>query len=411
VRQASPFRAGMDKFKNLLVKIFTIMHKFKNLLYDLIPRYPGRELEILSCISGILIEEPVLLIGPPGTAKTSIIDEISNKLGLKFFRILLTKFTQPEEVFGPFDITALREGKLKRVTDGKLPEANIAFFDEVWYASSAIRNSLLDVIEKRRFEGIPIDLVTIFGASNFMSQDREDMAFADRFTFRIFMDVPLSPRLWEKIMMKAIDLSEERITGTQFQRYNTSLDEIRKIHLEVIRDSRKAFDTLKDKISDILLELISKGIFISDRRKFKILPATVIINKMLGLEIDNKIGLSLAIKFVSPTSQDDIEVINKVLISNKLTPYEDLIVKVTNLITEVMNVIKEFDEKVKQNVIQPEITQALKSYLEQINNLFNILTNDPLTKIGINNDMLYELERIKLEIEKRLDIIRQKLGV
>ncbi len=132
---------------------------------------------------------------------------------------------------------------------------------------------------------------------------------------------------------------------------------------------------------------------------------------MLGLEIDNKIGLSLAIKFVSPTSQDDIEVINKVLISNKLTPYEDLIVKVTNLITEVMNVIKEFDEKVKQNVIQPEITQALKSYLEQINNLFNIQTNDPLTKIGINNDMLYELERIKLEIKKRLDIIRQKLGV
>ncbi len=61
-------------------------------------------------------------------------------------------------------------------------------------------------------------------------------------------------------MMKAIDLSEERITGTQFQRYNTSLDEIRKIHLEVIRDSRKAFDTLKDKILDILLELISKGI-------------------------------------------------------------------------------------------------------------------------------------------------------
>ena len=95
--------------------------------------------------------ENIFLRGPPGTAKTALIHELGRRLHARSFDYLLTRFTEPNELFGPFDIRRLREGELVTNTEGMLPEADLIFLDELLNANSAILNSLLMVLNERVF--------------------------------------------------------------------------------------------------------------------------------------------------------------------------------------------------------------------------------------------------------------------
>ena len=131
----------------------------------------------------------VLIIGPPGTAKSMLADELCRRLGgATYFQWLLTKFTTPEELFGAVSLSALERDEYRRVTALKLPEAHIAFLDEVFKANSSILNAILTLINERRFhngravETVP--LITLFGASNELPEDDELQALYDRFLLR-----------------------------------------------------------------------------------------------------------------------------------------------------------------------------------------------------------------------------------
>src|SRR3954469_17991425 len=94
---------------------------------------------LISAIAG----EHMLLVGPPGTAKSALVRLFARLVDAKYFEYLLTRFTEPNELFGPGDIRAFREGPYPRRTDGMLPEAEIVFLDEIFKSNSAILNSLL----------------------------------------------------------------------------------------------------------------------------------------------------------------------------------------------------------------------------------------------------------------------------
>jgi MoxR-like ATPase len=94
------------------------------------------------CLAG---RENLFLLGPPGTAKSALVRELARLLHGKTFEYLLTRFTEPNELFGPFDIRRLRDGDLVTNTEGMLPEAHLIFLDELLNANSAILNSLLMV--------------------------------------------------------------------------------------------------------------------------------------------------------------------------------------------------------------------------------------------------------------------------
>jgi MoxR-like ATPase len=137
-------------------------------------------------------QEPLLLVGPPGTAKSDIIVKFKDALKVndgEYFEYLLTRFTEPSEVFGPIDISELRSGRYLRRDAGKLPTARIVFLDELLKANSAILNSLLTVINERKFyqdgQPVPVKLRFLFAATNELPDNAELAALKDRFCIKV----------------------------------------------------------------------------------------------------------------------------------------------------------------------------------------------------------------------------------
>ena len=161
----------------------------------LVERQSLLELVALAAVA----EEHVLIVGPPGTAKSEAVRRIARAFGGTTFEYLLGRFTEPSEIFGPVDLRKLREGSVETETRGMLPEADIAFLDEVFLGSTAILNTLLGVLNERMFRrghtAVRCPLRVCVGATNVIPEDEHLAAFADRFLVRVFVDPMGDPRL------------------------------------------------------------------------------------------------------------------------------------------------------------------------------------------------------------------------
>ena len=115
----------------------------QHLRQDLNGRFPERRDVIDGALCAVLAGNHVLLVGPPGTAKSALVRAIAQAFGGTYFERLLTKFSTPEELFGPISLKALEQDRYARVVTGKLPEAHFAFVDEVFFLSPACRRQLL----------------------------------------------------------------------------------------------------------------------------------------------------------------------------------------------------------------------------------------------------------------------------
>ena len=164
------------------------LQPIQQLSKDLNARFPERREVIDGALCAVLAGEHVLLLGPPGTAKSALVRAIAQSFGGSYFERLLTRFSTPEEIFGPVSLKALEQDRYARVVAGKLPEAQFAFVDEVFKANSAILNSLLTAMNERLFhnDGAPVQmpLVSLFGASNELPDGKELEALFDRFLLR-----------------------------------------------------------------------------------------------------------------------------------------------------------------------------------------------------------------------------------
>jgi MoxR-like ATPase len=164
------------------------VQQLQQLRQDLVARFPERREVIEGTLYALLSKDHILLVGPPGTAKSSLARAVAQAFGARYFERLLTKFSTPEELFGPVSLKALENDRYIRITTDKLPEAEIGVIDETFKANSAILNTLLTLMNERLFHNdgqpTPCPLVTLFGASNELPEGKELEALFDRFLLR-----------------------------------------------------------------------------------------------------------------------------------------------------------------------------------------------------------------------------------
>lgn len=160
---------------------------------------------IRGLLVGLLAREHVLLLGPPGTAKSALANDLCSRIGGKYFYWLLSRTSTPEELFGPVSLKALEQDSYRRVTTGKLPEADIAFKDEIFKCNSAVLNTMLPVLNERVFfndgQPVAVPLEMAVGASNELPEDREELgALWDRFLLRYVVSYIKDPRNFVKLL-------------------------------------------------------------------------------------------------------------------------------------------------------------------------------------------------------------------
>ena len=178
----------------------TAAHRLRDRVLDpLKARFVGRD-EVIDLIAlAACAGEHLFLYGPPGTAKSLLVRSFAQALRGRYFEYLLTRFSEPNELFGPIDLVKLREGTVATVTAGMLPEAEFAFLDELFNANSAILNNLLTVLNERTYrrgaQTHKLPLLTAFAASNQLPEDDALSALFDRFLLRCRVDALPRERL------------------------------------------------------------------------------------------------------------------------------------------------------------------------------------------------------------------------
>lgn len=232
-------------------------------------RYVGRD-EVVDLIAlAVVAGEHLFLYGPPGTAKSALVRSFAEAVRCRYFEYLLTRFSEPNEVFGPIDLAKLRDGTVATVTTGMLPEAEFAFLDELFNANSAILNNLLTVLNERVYrrgaEAHRLPLVSLFSASNSLPDDDALQALFDRFLVRCRVE-PL-PRASLPSLLAA-GWALERGDAPPTPAEGPTADDLREL-------SRRARDVdlsaVTDAYADAVLKVRDLGVALTDRRAVKLL--------------------------------------------------------------------------------------------------------------------------------------------
>ena len=151
----------------------------------------------------------IVLLGPPGAAKTALAEAFTRVVTLQYWSTLLTRFSTPEELFGPLSLKALEQDSYRRIGAGRLPDAQIALIDEVFKGNSAILNTMLPVMNERVWfndgQRLPLPLQLLIGASNEMPESEELNALWDRFALRYEVNYIQDPQSWDQWMTTIAD--------------------------------------------------------------------------------------------------------------------------------------------------------------------------------------------------------------
>jgi MoxR-like ATPase len=240
-----------------------------------------------------IAQEPILLVGEPGTAKSELVTKFRDAMGVgdtDYFEYMLTRFTEPSEVLGPIDIALLRDGRYVRRERGKLPTASVVFLDEVFRSNSAILNALLTIINERKFyqDGVPtpVKLKVLFAATNEIPDQAELAALKDRFSLKV-----ACRSVQELHFQELVDSGLEAMTQRELGRRpwaegHATLDDFERAHRYLnlqfarvvdgpkgpLRDRDRFFDAERmAELRRVIRTLVREDeVFVSDRKVVKL---------------------------------------------------------------------------------------------------------------------------------------------
>ena len=219
--------------------------------------------------------EHMLLVGPPGTAKSAIVRLFAKLVDARYYEYLLTRFTEPNEIFGPIDIAAFRAGAYKRRMEGMLPESEIVFLDEVFKANSAILNSLLGVLNERTYtvgsSVVKVPLISAFGASNEVPNDEDLMAVFDRFLIRLRSD-NLDSYHFQDLLVRGLAHEVSKLSG-EYDRQQPLLSaaDLRGLQVTFAERMRRFPEEFLAQYKGLVFQIRAEGVSVSDRRAVKML--------------------------------------------------------------------------------------------------------------------------------------------
>jgi MoxR-like ATPase len=236
----------------------TLQTRFTEFREALTKKHIERYDEVEIALVGLLTGFHYVNIGPPGTAKSMLAEDIVDSIdGADLFRYLFTKFTTPEEIFGPWNLPLLREGVYERIIDGKAPTAHLAFFDEVFKANSAVLNACLTLMNERKFDNgihrIDVPLISVVAASNELPEGEELNALFDRFHLRKKVEYIHEPSNFVR-MIRGQEVTIPRFTLDELE---AAQDEVRAVNV-----GDDAIETMVNIRSAMQME----GLIASDRR-------------------------------------------------------------------------------------------------------------------------------------------------
>jgi MoxR-like ATPase len=244
-----------------------VRDKFAQARRELSSALIEREDEVDLVLTALVANEHVLLVGPPGSAKSLLLDSVLAWTGGTKFSILLTKFSTVEELMGPVSLAALKEDRYVRVTTGKLPEADYAFVDECFKGSSAILNVMLKILNERVYDAgdgvarkVPLKLC--LGASNeWASTDtgKELAALSDRFLLRKSVS-PIRSQTGRQKLLWTRDHAP-KFSAT------VSPEEVEQARRQALALPWSA--DAKEALEAVLKELAKEGVQPGDRRQYK----------------------------------------------------------------------------------------------------------------------------------------------
>ncbi|MBI5497230.1 MAG: AAA family ATPase [Deltaproteobacteria bacterium] len=258
-----------------------LREKFQRVADALASQFLGKEETARLMLICAAAGEHLVLIGPPGTAKSAVVRSFARLVDARYFEYLLTRFSEPNEVFGPVDLQAFRAGRYHRVTTGMLPEAEIAFLDEAFKANSAILNSLLSILNERRFSNgadtVHVPLISMFAASNEVPQDDALHAIFDRFIIRVHAD-NVDSFHFHDLLQKGLALERAAITEREAAEAKiraplkmglaaADLQACQKHLLSVVQFPEDFLATYKG----LCFQIRAEGVSLSDRRAVKLL--------------------------------------------------------------------------------------------------------------------------------------------
>lgn len=309
-----------------------------------------RDGEVSVLLAAVIAGENPLFVGDPGTGKSLMVDAFLRwiKDNVKKFSILMSKSTKPDEIVGPLSVTAYKEDRLVRITGNFLPSAHVAFLDEIFKSGSSIRNTMLKLMNEKKFvqDGREVDvpLFSIISASNeWKNEENEDEsgAFFDRFLLR-------------KYVNRVSEANEDRLLWEDnhdpvFTDHIT-LDEIFQAQEEA--KALPVSDQARKGLKEILVTLREEGIFPGDRRKKK---ATFVAKAYAYLNGHDRVEL------------EDLEILSHVLWEDpeeQREKAEKIIVKIANptgaIITDKIQQIGQIVKSQNPNEAVPRLQEIQK---------------------------------------------------
>lgn len=382
--------------KSGAIKLLTIGNELNMMFVE-------REEVIKNALRALAIGQSMLLLGPPGTGKSNLTEELCSRIqGGTFFQWLLNRTSDPAEILGPYSLKAMEQDRFLRVTTGKLPEAHIVFLDEIFKCNEPTLNIMLPLINEKKFYNdgvaVPVPLISMFAASNELPEDESLDALYDRLIFRMWIDY-IGDQSNRQKMFEGY-LSKRNGASALNARTTITLDEIQALQ-EKSKEVTINSTVLKNFIT-LLNVLSKKGIVVSDRRQnecLKVLQGNAILNGRSAVTLDDLEALT----YILWKDKSDIDLIREEI--NKIAnPYDDKLAEYTRKFNEIkadLESITDDTEKCRKSI------EAKGSFESITKRLATLIKN--ATKAGKDTSAMTKLRENIISYNQ--EIMQASLGI